>query len=71
MKFNFPHKEGDYVTIYKDWENEKDIIGTAQLVKRHSLGRSFILEDTYPEAEQIVYNYEVWWVRKRPLDRAA
>lgn len=58
MKLNFPYKEGDIVTIYKDWENEKDIIGTARLVKMISLGRSFILEDIYPEENQIVYNWQ-------------
>ncbi|MCB0370627.1 hypothetical protein [Mesotoga prima] len=60
MKKEFPHKAGDIITIYADWENELDPIGTAKLVELHSLGRSFILEDTYPESEQIVYNYQEW-----------
>ncbi len=58
MKLQFPYKEGDIITVYGDWENELNPIGTAKLVELHSLGRSFILEDTYPEVEQIVYNYQ-------------
>jgi hypothetical protein len=58
MKFNFPHKEGDIVPIYKNWENETEQIGTAKLVKFHKQGRSFILEDTYPEESQVVYNWQ-------------
>lgn len=62
MKLDFPHKVGDIVPIYKDWENEQELLGTAELVELHRQGRSFILEDTYPEADQIVYNYQEWLV---------
>lgn len=60
MKLNFPFKAGDRITIYQDWEMEEYPIGTAKLVELHSLGRSFILEDTYPEIDQVVYNYQEW-----------
>ena len=62
MKLNFPFKEGDKITIYDDWENEKSPIGTAKLVSRERFGRSFILEEMMPETTQIVYNYEEWLV---------
>lgn len=58
MKLTFPYKEGDIITIYQDWENEKDPIGTAKLVKRTKFGRSFILKEMMPETSQEVYNYE-------------
>lgn len=62
MKLDFPHKVGDIIPIYKDWENEQELLGTAKLVRFHRQGRSFILEDTYPEVDQIVYNYQEWEV---------
>ena len=62
MKVEFPHKPGDVVTIYADWENEKSPIGTAKLVSFHRQGRTFILEDMYPEDTQIVYNWQEWKV---------
>lgn len=44
------------VTVYKDWENQKNIIGTALLIKRLSKGLPFILKDTVtirvPEKKQ-------------------
>jgi hypothetical protein len=58
MKLEFPYKEGDIITIFANWEEETTPIGTAKLVELHKLGRSFILEDTYPESEQIVYNFQ-------------
>jgi len=62
MKVGFPFKEGDEIPIYKDWESQDEIIGTAKLVRFIRHGRSFILEDTYPEQDQIVYNYDEWRV---------
>lgn len=62
MKLTFPHGEGDLITIYQDWENEKDPIGTAKLVKRTKFGRSFILKEMMPETSQEVFNYEEWIV---------
>lgn len=59
MKIEFPNKEGDEIIIYQDWENQETVLGTAKLVGLHQLGRSFILIDTYPESEQIVYNYQI------------
>jgi hypothetical protein len=34
------------VTIYEDWENEKNIIGTGILIEKRGNGHSFILKDT-------------------------
>lgn len=62
MKLEFPHKEGDIVTICDDYEHNSKVLGTAKLVKLISLGRSFILEDMYPEDTQLVYNYQEWLV---------
>lgn len=58
MKVGFPYKEGDVIPIYEDWETQDKIIGTAKLVSFIQHGRSFILEDIYPETDQIVYNYD-------------
>lgn len=58
MKVGFPYKKGDIIPIYDDWETQNNIIGTAKLVSFVRHGRSFILEDTYPESDQIVYNYD-------------
>lgn len=44
---------GDVVTIYKDWENEKEPLGEAILVKQVSEGLTFLLEDTYPDGVPI------------------
>lgn len=60
MKLEFPYKPGDIITIYADWEKEESPIGTARLVSLHKQGRTFILEDTYPEESQVVYNYQEW-----------
>lgn len=62
MKKEFPHEEGDLLTIYKDWERQEGILGTARLRKFHKAGRSFILEEMLPESSQIVYNYQEWLV---------
>lgn len=51
-------KEGDVIFIYKNWENESELLGTARLRKLKSTGRSFILEEMLPESSQIVYNYD-------------
>lgn len=59
---------GDVVTIYKDWENEKEPLGEAILVKQVSEGLTFILEDTYPDGIPIpdhiqeVYKAPKWVV---------
>lgn len=66
MKFNFPYKENDIVMIYKNWELQKDPLGTARLVQHKNKGRTFILEDTSPEDKQVVYNYEEWFIE--PLE---
>lgn len=63
MKYTFPYKSGDSITIYKDFENNKDPIGTAELVKLHALGRSFILKDDPTEKGQETFNYETWIVK--------
>lgn len=34
------------VTVFKDWENQKDIIGTVMLVKKLKTGLPFILKDS-------------------------
>jgi len=57
MKLICPHKEGDIVDVYFDWENQRQLMGSARLRELHRSGRSFILEETMPEIEQIVYNY--------------
>lgn len=62
MIHQFPHKEGDVVKIFKDYQNNLNQIGTAKLVKFHKTGRSFILEDTLPEKAQKVYNFQEWFV---------
>ncbi len=58
----FPYVVGSEVPLFKDWESEDRMIGTAKLVKFLRQGRSFILEDTYPETSQVVYNYQEWLV---------
>lgn len=64
MKYEFPYKPGDVVTIYADWEKQETPIGEAKLVEFRKQGLSFILEDTYPEADQIVYNWQEWLVER-------
>lgn len=39
-------KANNLVTIFKDWENQKNVIGTALLIKRLKRGLPFILKDT-------------------------
>ena len=39
-------KENQLITIYKDWENEKEVIGTGRLIKFKKKGLPFILKDT-------------------------
>ena len=68
MKREFPYKPGDEITIYADWENERLPIGTAKLVSFHRQGRTFILEDMYPEDTQIVYNWQEWLVLLPPIN---
>lgn len=63
MKVGFPFKVGDEIPIYNNWETQDKIIGTARLVQFVRHGRSFILEDTYPESDQIVYNYDEWSIQ--------
>lgn len=62
MKQTFPYKEGDEIIVYKNWEHQEGILGTARLRKFHKAGRSFILEEMLPESTQIVYNYQEWFV---------
>lgn len=49
-------KTNKLVTVFNDWENQKDIIGTVQLIKRLKKGLPFILKDTVtrkvPEKKQ-------------------
>ena len=68
MKVGFPYQIGDEVPIYENWETQDKIIGTARLVQLVRHGRSFILEDTYPESDQIVYNYDEYRVEDNMLD---
>lgn len=65
MKIGFQYKEGDIIPVYANWETQDEQIGTAKLLKYIRQGRSFILEDTYPEADQIVYNYQEWIVETK------
>ena len=58
MKIENPYKVGDTVDIFYDWENESELMGTARLRTLHKSGRSFILTETMPETQQIVYNYD-------------
>lgn len=68
MKHANEYKVGDVVNIYSDYENNVGLIGAARLVKLHGNGRSFILEEVFPEKDQIVYNYQTWWVEfEKPL----
>lgn len=49
-------KANKLVTVFNDWENQKDIIGTVLLIKRLKRGLPFILKDTVtkkvPEKKQ-------------------
>lgn len=45
MSKNF-FKSNDLVTVFSDWENQKEIIGTVLLIKRIKKGLPFILKDT-------------------------
>ena len=38
--------KNSFITIFEDWENEKDIIGTVCLIKKVRNGLPFILKDT-------------------------
>ena len=62
MKYHDPNRVGDIVNVYYDYESEKYLMGSARLRALHSEGRSFILEETMPEIEQKVYNYNTWIV---------
>lgn len=63
MTYEFPYEVGSEIAIYDDWENGQNYIGTAKLVEFLRQGRSFILEDVYPETDQIVYNWQEWYVQ--------
>lgn len=63
MKLDFPHKQGDKVLIFQDWENNLKPMGTAELVKFHRLGRTYILKEMRPESSQEVYSYQEWYVK--------
>lgn len=39
-------KSNHLVTVYTDWQNQKDVIGTALLIKKLKKGLPFILKDT-------------------------
>lgn len=76
MKFSSNLEVNSIVPIYQDWENEQIFLGTAKLVKLLEQGRTFIIEDTLPESEQLVYNFQTWLVEwqdtgpfKRPNSR--
>lgn len=60
MKYDFPYKKGDTITLYKDYQTKGVVKGAAELVRFHKFGRSFILEEMMPETEQLVYNYQEW-----------
>lgn len=58
----FPYKEGEWVIIYEDWQNEVNPLGIARLIRKYKSGYTFILKEMMPESSQIVYNYESWIV---------
>lgn len=60
MKYDFPYKEGDEVSLFKDYQTEEECLGTAKLIKFVRFGRSFILEDMMPEHTQVVYSFQEW-----------
>lgn len=43
---NIYFKKDTLVTIYEDWENEKNVIGTGRLIKYKKTGLPFIIKDT-------------------------
>lgn len=49
-------KANKLITVFNDWENQKDVIGTVLLIKRLKRGLPFILKDTVtkkvPEKKQ-------------------
>ena len=59
------YNKHDELAIYKDWQNESGLLGTAKLVRKHPhKGLPFILNDIefgrmIPSDKQEVYNYEV------------
>lgn len=57
MKQSDPNKVGDVINVYYEWEEEQSLMGSARLREVHKPGRSFILSETLPEIQQIVYNY--------------
>lgn len=59
----FPHKKGDEVIIYNDWQTQSEALGTARLIRKYKSGSTFILKEMLPESSQIVYNYEEWVVQ--------
>lgn len=61
------------VTAYKDWENQKDMIGTVLLIKKLSKGLPFILRDTVtvkvPEKKQYhSIEFFEWSDKEQALD---
>lgn len=59
-------KEGSLVTIYKDYQNEKEPMGVAKLVQLTKIGYPFILEEQN-EHQQETYSTQYWkveWIEK-------
>lgn len=62
MKSISTYNTGDVISIYADYERNQNYIGTARLKDYFKSGRTFILEESYNEIDQIVYSYEYWHV---------
>ena len=61
-------KSNNLITVFNDWENQKDIIGTVLLIKRLKRGLPFILKDTIsvptPEKKQFHETIIFEWTNK-------
>lgn len=54
-------KKGEVLPVYKDWQNDKQLLGFAELLDlvEDRSDYTFIVDDEAPsEAEQIVYAYQ-------------
>ena len=58
------HLESSEIQIYQDWENSKDLIGKAKLLRLISKGLPYIIDDAKtPINDQLVFRADTWLVK--------
>ena len=71
MILKSPYKKGDIVTLYKDPQKSKDLLGTARLREYRGTGLPFILSESSNEVIQETFVEESWlvdWITKNEIN---